>query len=133
MPETPKGHGEKLARKQELAVAALLSSPTIGAAAEKVGVAERTLRNWMELPDFRETYLKARRKVVEQVGARIQQAGSEAVATLRGVMSDSDAPASARVTAARVVLELGYRGIELEDLSWRVGQLEMLTANEIKP
>ncbi len=130
MPKIPKGHGEKLARKKELAVAALLSSPTIGAAAKKAGVAERTLRNWMELPDFREVYLKARRNVVEQVGARIQQAGSEAVATLRGVMSDSEAPASARVSAARVILELGYRSLELEDLSLRVGQLERLTANE---
>ena len=33
-----KGHGEKLSRKQEQAIAAFLSDATIGAAAEKAGV-----------------------------------------------------------------------------------------------
>ena len=40
----PEGHGEKLSRKQEQAVVALLTMPTIRKAAEKAGVGERTLR-----------------------------------------------------------------------------------------
>ena len=37
------GHGEKLTRKQEAAIAALLLQPTITAAAAAVGIGEATL------------------------------------------------------------------------------------------
>ena len=38
------GHGEKLTRKQDAAIGALLSQSTISAAAESVGIGEATLR-----------------------------------------------------------------------------------------
>jgi len=41
---TEKGHGEKLSRKAEQAIAALLEHATIKAAAKACHVAERTLR-----------------------------------------------------------------------------------------
>lgn len=41
------GHGEKLSRKKELALAALLVSPPLPEAATKVGVHERTLFRWL--------------------------------------------------------------------------------------
>src|SRR5688572_27719597 len=40
------GHGERLSRKQEQAVVALLEQPTLGQAAAAVGVNEKTLRSW---------------------------------------------------------------------------------------
>ena len=46
------GHGERLSRKQEQAVAALLEHATIRAAAAAVPVHERTLRQWMRAPAF---------------------------------------------------------------------------------
>ena len=47
-----RGHGEKLSRKQEQAIAALLEQPTIDAAAQVVGVSERTIRNWLKVCKF---------------------------------------------------------------------------------
>ena len=53
------GHGEKLNRKQEQAVVALLTEPTIAKAAEAIGVGEKSLRRWMNLEQFGETYRQA--------------------------------------------------------------------------
>ena len=122
------GHGEKATRKFELAIAALLSCSTIEAAAESIDVAPITLRRWMTEQAFKSEYQQARRQVMDQAAARPQQASSTAVATLEGVMADQSAPASAKVAAARTVLEMGQRAIELGDLDGRVTELERAAA-----
>src|SRR5271163_1806791 len=77
------GHGEKLTRKQEQAIAALLAEPTIDAAAEKAGVGLTTLKNWLKLPAFLAAYRGARRQVVEGALGQLQQATGEAVDALK--------------------------------------------------
>ena len=119
-----KGHGEKLSRKKEQAIAALLTKPTIPAAAQEVGVTPVTLWRWLQIDEFQEAYRKARRDAVAQATAHLQKACGEAVLALRVVMRDDNAPASARVSAARAVLELAIRGIEVEDLEQRIIALE---------
>jgi len=116
--------GGKLKRKQETAIAALLTEPTIGSAAARVGVGEVTLWRWLRRADFQDQYRQARREVVSQAIAALQQASWEAVGTLRQVMADSEAPATSRVSAAKAVLELALRAVELEDLQERVRALE---------
>jgi hypothetical protein len=44
------GHGEKLGRKQEEAIAALLWRRNIDEAARVAGVGARTLLQWLKLP-----------------------------------------------------------------------------------
>ena len=119
-----KANGGKLSRKQEQAIAALLSEPTIAAAAERVGVGEVTLWRWLQREDFRVDYQRARRETVAQAIAAIQQASSEAVQALREIMVDSEAPASSRVSAAKTVLEFALKGAEVEDIEKRVTVLE---------
>lgn len=53
---TSAGHGEKRSRLQEPAIAALLECQTIKQAVDRVGVTDRTLRNWMREPDFAQAY-----------------------------------------------------------------------------
>ena len=120
------GHGEKLTRKQESAIAALISEPTVLQAAEKTGVGESTLWRWMKESGFRSAYRQARREVVDRAVGRVQDACAEAVETLRAVMQDSNAPASSRVTAAKSVLEIALRSMELQDLEERITQLEQI-------
>ena len=50
------GHGEKLGRKQEEAIAALLSQRNIEEAARAAGVGTRTLIRWLKLPEFGKEY-----------------------------------------------------------------------------
>ena len=99
------GHGEKLSHKRERAIAALLVAPSVTEAAQQIGVNENTLLRWLKDAGFACAYREARRAVVQQAIVQIQGACGEAVATLRAVMQDTNAPASARVAAARTVLE----------------------------
>src|SRR5438128_1047665 len=121
-----KGHGEKLSRKQEQAVAALIAQPTIGAAASAIGVSEVTLWRWLQIPEFAELYRRARWQTVGQALGAVQSASCEAVETLRTIMTDASAPVPSRVAAARVVLETAFRAVELEDLGERIARLEAL-------
>jgi hypothetical protein len=56
--------------------------------------------------------------------ARLQIACSKAVVTLEAVMDDRTAIASARVAAAKAVLEIAHRLTEQEDVIERLTQLE---------
>lgn len=114
----------KLSRKQELAISALLTCHTLLDAAQQCGLAEVTLHRWLKDTAFQTAYREARRAVVQHAIVQVQQATGEAVETLRAVMRDIDSPASARVSAAKVVLEMALRGIELEDLAMRIEALE---------
>jgi len=118
------GHGQKLSRKQELAVASLLTQPTIVAAAEKTGVSEATLNRWMKREEFKEAFREARRDAVSQAVARLHQACAAAVATLVGVMADDSAPTGCRVSAAKTILEMAMRAVEVEELECRLVELE---------
>jgi hypothetical protein len=118
------GHGNKLSRKKEQAIIALLEAPTVKEAAEMVKINPATLYKWMALPEFEEAYRKARHRAMGEAIARLQQASSKAVATLWDVMGDQEATPASRVTAARTVLELGMRGTEIEVIEVRLKQLE---------
>jgi hypothetical protein len=115
---------DTLSGKHHRAIAALLTEPTIGKAAQVAGISERTMYNWLSLPDFEAAYLMARRKAVQQAIARLQQVSTAAVAVLVGVMANEQAPAGTRVMAAKTVLEFSLRAVELEDITARIEALE---------
>jgi len=54
----------------------------------------------------------------------VQQATGTAVQTLAAVMEDAEASASARVSAAKTILETAMKAVELEDLEARITALE---------
>jgi hypothetical protein len=120
------GHGQKFGRKQEAAIAALLSQRSVEDAARLAGVGTRTLFRWLEMPDFRDAYLQARRQAVGQASARLQQATGAAVSVLLTLMLDGKAPAASRVRAAHSVLDLAAKALELEDLEVRLQRLEQI-------
>ena len=57
-----KGHGENLGRKEEQAIVALLTRPTVTEAAKACAVSEVTLWRWRQRPEFSERYRAARRQ-----------------------------------------------------------------------
>jgi hypothetical protein len=115
------GHGEKLTRKQEAAIADLLGAPTVTAAAAQVGVGERTIRRWLREPSFAAAYRVARRQSVELALARLQQAAGEAVDTLRANLKAEKAADQNR--AAVAILEHCLRYSEAADLAAEVEDL----------
>ena len=119
-----KGFPGKLSRNQERAISALLVHPTMTQAADAAGVGEVTLWRWLRVPEFKEQYRLARREAVSQAVGQLQGACSAAVGALTDISQDVNCPASARVSAARTVLEMALKGVELEDLAVRVEELE---------
>ena len=123
------GHGSKLGRKQEEAIAALLTHRNIEEAAGAAGIGVRTLLRWLKLPEFDAAYRDARRKTFGQAVARLQQGTSAAATTLLKVMIDPSTPASVRVRAADSVFNHAAKAIEIEDIEARVAALEQAAAS----
>lgn len=116
------GHGEKLTRKQDAAIGALLCQPSITAAAHAVGIAEATLRRWLKEPGFLAAYRVARREALEHCVVLLQKASSAALgALLKSLQAKSEA---VRLRAACAVLDYALKGAELLDLETRLAQLE---------
>lgn len=124
MKESTAGHGEKRSRKEEAALVALISESTLKEAAKKAGIGEATLWRWLQDPEFQEKYRTARRQAVSQSITQLQKISSEAVETLREVMNSKETPPASRVTAARAVLEMSIKAVEVEDLAVRIEALE---------
>jgi hypothetical protein len=122
-----RGHGAKFGRKKEEAVAALLSHKSVEDAANSIDVNAGTLLRWLQMPEFRAMYLKARRAAVQQSVARLQQATGAASITMLKLMTDQNAPPAVRLRAAECVFEIAIKGIEIEDIDARVRQLEEAT------
>jgi hypothetical protein len=118
------GHGEKLSRKQDQVITALVTCASITEAAAQCGLADVTLRRWLKREPFQAAYREARRAVVQHAITQVQRATGEAVETLRRVMQDAEAPASARVSAAKAILETAVKAVEVEDLEARITALE---------
>ena len=124
------GHGQKWSRKKDQAIVALITEPTIQAAAQKVGITTPTLHKWLKVKEFKDAYREARREAVTAAISRLQRTATEAVDALRAVMNDTESPASARVSAARAILEIAVKAVELEDLEARIEELERLLQKE---
>lgn len=110
--------------KKETAIVALLQSPTVREAAEKVQIAERTLWRWLEDESFRKQYTDARKAAFSRALALLQQGLGEAVIVLRDVMNCPDSNNTSRVSAAKAVIDTALRAMEMEDLENRISALE---------
>lgn len=116
------GHGQKLTRKSEQALVALLAESTLPAAAARAGVSEATIARWLRNPQFRAAYRDARRQIVEAAIGTLQGATSEAVETLRRNLTHDNG--NVQVRAAVAILDHATKAIELMDLAERVEALE---------
>jgi hypothetical protein len=119
-----KASSDKLTPKQERAIIALLLHPTISEAAQAVGVSEVMLWRWLQVPAFQAQYRHARRQMGNQAIAQVQHVAGKAVTTLEAVMDSKTASPASRVSAARAVLELALKAVELEELDERLSALE---------
>ena len=118
------GHGAKFGRKKEEAIAAMLSQPSLEAAARSIGISVKTLHRWLKIPEFHRSYFDARREVVSQANARMQQNAGFAAATLLKTMVSQDVPASVRVRAALSVMQIAQKSFQDEDLEMRLAAVE---------
>jgi hypothetical protein len=115
---------EKLSAKRERALTALLELGEVKAAAKRAGVGQTTLWRWLKEDDFATEYREARRKLVEASVSRLASDGVAASRVLREIAEDKAAAPSARVAAARAILEHSIKGVEVLDLEPRLKEIE---------
>ena len=111
-------------RKNEEVIAALLGTPSIKEAANVVGLHENTVLRMMQKEEFVQAYRDARQALLTQTLERLQAINGQAVETLATIMGGASNPASARVSAARTVLEISLRIIETTDVLQRLAAIE---------
>jgi hypothetical protein len=111
-------------RKKEATILALVSYPTIREACQVAGVSEATVYRWLQDPTFERDYRIARTQVVRKAIAALQGVCADAVTVLKSIMLDASNAASPRIAAAKAVLELSIKAVEIDDLQARVEALE---------
>lgn len=118
------GFTEKLGRRKEGAIVALLSQRSVEEAARVADIPPRTLYRWLTEREFQAAYREARCAAFGQAIARLHQGSSAAATTLLKLMLDSATPPSTRARCAETVLNQASKAIEIEDIEARVSELE---------
>src|SRR5258708_30694063 len=113
-----------LGRKEEDAIAALLTQGNIEEAARAAGIGTRTLLRWMKLAEFQKSCREARRAAFGQAIARLQQGTSAVATTLLKLLIEPNTPASVRARVADSIFNHAAKAIEIEDIEARVAELE---------
>ncbi len=122
---------DNLSAKQHKTIACLLCNPTIAEAAEAAGVGERTIYAWLNEPAFSQAYRVARRAVVSQATAQLQQHVTVAVKELGHLVSGfGGVKPEIRLAAAKFVLEMAIKSVELDDVQERLSRLEEAICKE---
>jgi phage terminase small subunit len=114
----------KLTARQVKAIEALLTEPNATAAATVAGVSKPTIFRWLANADFVAAYRDARMRLLESALAKLQATADDAVETLKTVMNSASAPAPARVSAARCVLEMALKSRDTLEVEERLKALE---------
>lgn len=96
-----------LTTQQEAAIASLLTGATLAKAAEAAGVDRTTLWRWLKTDAaFVAEHNRARKEQRDAAQLEVRSLTSQAVSTIRDLMTNADAPPAIRLKAALAVLEV---------------------------
>jgi hypothetical protein len=109
---------------QERAIIALLSEPTLRAAASSAGISETTLWRWLRDPHFKRAYRRARRETLERATTRLAALVDAAVEALGEIVADRAVSPHVRVSAASRIVEYALKAAEIEEVQARLERLE---------
>ena len=102
--------------RQRKALQGLLLCPTKKEAAAFAGIAESTLRTYLADREFQTELRKEFAAMVDDAAADLKRTLSPAVKALREIVTDEEQSATARISAARSLLEFGLRYSEFSDI-----------------
>jgi hypothetical protein len=120
----------KLTGKQQKAVAALLSTGEVKAAAAEAGISRETLHRWLKQPVFLEAVRAAEADALDELSRLLVRLGRTAIATIAKAMNDPITPPATRVRAADAALGRLLQLRELAQLEARVQALEQAAGLE---
>jgi hypothetical protein len=119
------------ANGKDRALAALLDSNTIVAAAQRAEVGESTLRRWLrEDGDFQQKLSQQRQEALGHVALRLQQRTSEAVEALFDSIHSEKRVEPGRAAMLRTALDFAFRAGAYNDLAERLELLEQVAKED---
>lgn len=118
------GPPKKMTARQLTALTALLTYPNLTQAAAASNLGERTLFRYLRDPQFAKLYQRARHDQLAQAIAALQIKASEAVNVLFQIAKDPQGKATARVAAARAIVDGALKASEMENIEGRLAMLE---------
>jgi hypothetical protein len=107
----------------DVLVVALACGATIDTAAQRAGVAVRTVNRRLKDPDFQKRLAEVRTDMVKRATGVLTAAALEAVKTLMDLQKAAT-PAAVRLGAARTILEFGIKLREATEMEERIAALE---------
>lgn len=114
--------------KQTKAIAALLTSRTIGEAAKSAGVAERTLYTWLKRADFRRALREAQGEILDSTARRLANGQTAALDVIEKLIQ-SARHESTRLNACVQWSNLFFRFNEVQNIEERLTELERTVQN----
>lgn len=115
-------------QKKQAALEALMESNTLTEAAERAGISRRTLYTYIrEDHEFAYAYRTIQECSILLAADHIQENQEKASDVILSIMSDENQPASARLSAARIILDQAGKQSE------RALELARIAHNESSP
>ena len=121
-------NGQELTALKQRFVSALLVHNTIADAAAALGISERTAHRYMKDAAVRAALFSAQQEVLRAACQRALQETMRALSVLVDIASDAMAPAAARVSAARTIIDAATKLYDVANLTERVRALEQKVA-----
>ncbi len=104
--------------KQYKIVNALITYPTRKEACKSVGISERTLYNYLQDPEFKNTYNSIIDGITKDTEAKIKEAALKAINNLVDIIENEDVDCVTKIKADRVILEHLSKTIECDNKYW---------------
>jgi hypothetical protein len=125
-----KGGGPVAKRNYEQIALCVLTTPNLKAAAEKAGIAYCTLMRYRKNPEFQEVLQSVKKASFETAMQKVQAMTLGALDTLYEIRGNPALNESARVSAARTILEFGADAHRLEAIEAELAELRKAVMGE---
>jgi hypothetical protein len=118
----------KLTSRQTRAIEALMSSPSITAAAKASGISASTIHRWLRDDVFQNSYLESRRRSFAQAIVISQKSAPVVIAALLRIVMNTKGRGKSResdqIAACKLLLKYARDSIEIDDIALRLQRLE---------
>ena len=113
---------KRLTLKQRRAVIAIISSDSIMQACQNAGVAERTIRRWVKLPEFKAELVRIEQNLLESTTGKLAGLQERAINALSDCLTSKNE--NAKLRACQLVLDYSIRYREINRFESRIEELE---------
>ena len=119
--------------KQETALSALLTYPTIEEAAQEAGVSKTSIYKWLKEFYFQDELLRRRRRLISQALNGMAGLLDKAVRETGRLLEDEHITPQLRRLVCNDIIEFNLKASEIEDIKKRIEILEETVLGRILP